>query len=200
LALRIFSSNKEVEVPDDVLVTQYKSNGDMAILGTLFKRYSHLVFGVCMKYLKNEAMAEDMSMQVFEKLITSLKEHEIQNFRPWLHMVTRNECLMYLRKQKGQHVTELEPSRTENDDEVMEFAAEEHLDDVEWKEMQLDVLEEGIQSLNEEQRLCIELFYLQKKSYQEVADLTGYDLKKVKSYIQNGKRNLRIFMEKRNAG
>ncbi len=172
----------------------------MAILGTLFKRYSHLVFGVCMKYLKNEAMAEDMSMQVFEKLITSLKEHEIQNFRPWLHMVTRNECLMYLRKQKGQHVTELEPSRTENDDEVMEFAAEEHLDDVEWKEMQLDVLEEGIQSLNEEQRLCIELFYLQKKSYQEVADLTGYDLKKVKSYIQNGKRNLRIFMEKRNAG
>lgn len=172
----------------------------MAILGTLFKRYSHLVFGVCMKYLKNEAMAEDMSMQVFEKLITSLKEHEIQNFRPWLHMVTRNECLMHLRKQKGQQVTELEPSRTENDDEVMEFAAEEHLDDVEWKEMQLDVLEEGIKSLNEEQRLCIELFYLQKKSYQEVADLTGYDLKKVKSYIQNGKRNLRIFMEKRNAG
>lgn len=183
-----------------MLITQYKTGGDMAVVGELFKRYSHLVFGVCMKYLKNEALSEDMSMQVFEKLITGLKDHDINNFRPWLHMVTRNECLMYLRKKKNIHTEELEPSRRENDDTNMEFAAEDHLDEVEWKDMQLDILEEGIKSLKEEQKLCIELFYLQKKSYQEVADLTGFDMKNVKSYIQNGKRNLRIYMENNDAG
>ena len=200
MALKIFRSKQQTEVPDDVLITQYKTGGDMAVVGELFKRYSHLVFGVCMKYLKNEALSEDMSMQVFEKLITGLKDHDINNFRPWLHMVTRNECLMYLRKKKNIHTEELEPSRRENDDTNMEFAAEDHLDEVEWKDMQLDILEEGIKSLKEEQKLCIELFYLQKKSYQEVADLTGFDMKNVKSYIQNGKRNLRIYMENNDAG
>jgi RNA polymerase sigma factor (sigma-70 family) len=200
LALRIFRSPKDAEVPDEVLIAQYKTSGDLAVVGQLFKRYAHLVYGVSMKYLKNEALAEDLSMQVFEKLITSLKEHEVNNFRPWLHMVTRNECLMLLRKDKQTTVTPLEPSRTEGEDEVMEFAAEDHLDDVTWKEEQLELLEEAIRELNEEQKMCIELFYLQKKSYQEVAEATGYDLKQVKSYIQNGKRNLRIYMEQRNAG
>ncbi len=200
MALRLFRSPKDAEVPDEVLITQYKNSGDLAVVGQLFKRYAHLVFGVSMKYLKNEALAEDLSMQVFEKLITSLKEHEVNNFRPWLHMVTRNECLMFLRKDKQSPVAPLEPSRTEGEDEVMEFAAEDHLDDVTWKEEQLELLEEAIRELSEEQKTCIEMFYLQKKSYQEVAEITGYELKQVKSYIQNGKRNLRIYMEQRNAG
>lgn len=200
MALRLFRSPKDAEVPDEVLITQYKNSGDLAVVGQLFKRYAHLVFGVSMKYLKNEALAEDLSMQVFEKLITSLKEHEVNNFRPWLHMVTRNECLMFLRKDKQSPVAPLEPSRAEGEDEVMEFAAEDHLDDVTWKEEQLELLEEAIRELSEEQKTCIEMFYLQKKSYQEVAEITGYELKQVKSYIQNGKRNLRIYMEQRNAG
>ncbi len=184
-----------------MLLTQYRISGDLSIVGELYKRYSHLVFGVCMKYLKNEALAEDLSMQVFEKLITDLKNHEVNNFRPWLHMVTRNECLMHLRRDKKMRVVELEPGRTEDDDaDVVEFASEEHLDDVHLKEEQLVMLEAGIRELNEDQRTCIELFFLHKRSYQEIADLTGYDLNKVKSYIQNGKRNLRIYMEKRNAG
>jgi len=199
--LNLFSRKEQVTVQDEVLLTQYRISGDLSIVGELYKRYSHLVFGVCMKYLKNEALAEDLSMQVFEKLITDLKNHEVNNFRPWLHMVTRNECLMHLRRDKKMRVVELEPGRTEDDDaDVVEFASEEHLDDVHLKEEQLVMLEAGIRELNEDQRTCIELFFLHKRSYQEIADLTGYDLNKVKSYIQNGKRNLRIYMEKRNAG
>ncbi|HAE12930.1 MAG: sigma-70 family RNA polymerase sigma factor [Chitinophagales bacterium] len=199
--MNLFSRKEQVTVQDEVLLTQYRISGDLSIVGELYKRYSHLVFGVCMKYLKNEALAEDLSMQVFEKLITDLKNHEVNNFRPWLHMVTRNECLMHLRRDKKMRVVELEPGRTEDDDaDVVEFASEEHLDDVHLKEEQLVMLEAGIRELNEDQRTCIELFFLHKRSYQEIADLTGYDLNKVKSYIQNGKRNLRIYMEKRNAG
>ena len=199
--MNLFSRKEQVTVQDEVLLTQYRISGDLSIVGELYKRYSHLVFGVCMKYLKNEALAEDLSMQVFEKLITDLKNQEVNNFRPWLHMVTRNECLMHLRRDKKMRVVELEPGRTEDDDaDVVEFASEEHLDDVHLKEEQLVMLEAGIRELNEDQRTCIELFFLHKRSYQEIADLTGYDLNKVKSYIQNGKRNLRIYMEKRNAG
>ena len=199
--MNLFSRKEQVTVQDEVLLTQYRISGDLSIVGELYKRYSHLVFGVCMKYLKNEALAEDLSMQVFEKLITDLKNHEVNNFRPWLHMVTRNECLMHLRRDKKMRVVELEPGRTEDDDaDVVEFASEEHLDDVHLKEEQLVMLEAGIRELNEDQRTCIELFFLHKRSYQEIADLTGYDLNKVKSYIQNGKRNLSIYIAKRNAG
>jgi RNA polymerase sigma-70 factor (ECF subfamily) len=60
-----------------------------------------------------------------------------------------------------------------------------------------DLLEEAIQELSEEQKLCVNLFYLQKKSYQQITDRTGFTLMQVKSYIQNGKRNLKIILEKK---
>lgn len=198
--MRLFSKKEQVHVQDEVLITQYRSSGDLAIVGEIYKRYAHLVFGVCMKYLKNEAQAEDLSMQVFEKLITDLKGHEIKNFRPWLHMVTKNECLMHLRRDKRMHIVELDAGREEDEDAGVEIIDDSHPDDVLLKEMHLNLLEAGIRELNSEQKTCIELFFLHKKSYQEVADITGYELGKVKSYIQNGKRNLRIYLENRNAG
>jgi RNA polymerase sigma-70 factor (ECF subfamily) len=198
--LGLFTNKEKIHVQDEVLLTEYRNSGDIAIVGEIYKRYAHLVFGVCMKYLKNIAAAEDMSMHVFEKLISDLKEHDIKNFRPWLHMVTRNECLMQLRRSKKMHIVDFNDGQEEDEDAVVEFAEESHLDDVAFKEVQLDVLEAGIKELGTEQKVCIELFYLEKKSYQEVAEQTGYDINKVKSYIQNGKRNLRIYMEKRNAG
>lgn len=198
--MRLFKKQELTPVQDEVLITQYRISGDVAIVGEIYKRYAHLVFGVCMKYLKQEAAAEDMSMQVFEKLITDLKNHEINNFKPWLHMVTRNECLMALRKEKKLHVVELQDNKEDDDTDGVEFSSEDHLDDAWLKETQLNLLEDGIRELNAEQRICIELFFLHQKSYQEISEITSYDLNKVKSYIQNGKRNLRIFMEKRNAG
>jgi len=184
---------------DEDLIASYRQTGDMEVVGTLYKRYMHMVFGVAMKYMKEAEEAQDITMMVFEKLITDLKTHQIQQFKPWLYMVAKNQCLMVLRKRKGHETTALPEYNLENEDEGgMESALSDHLDDSALKEAQLVNLEEGIKTLNEEQRICVELFYLRDKSYVEVAEITGYDLKQVKSYIQNGKRNLKIYLSKSN--
>lgn len=195
-----FSRSKNVNTLDDsVLIAEYKRTGDNNYVGELFKRYAHLVLGVCMKYLKNADEAQDMTMIVFEKLLSDLKKHEVEHFKSWLYMVTKNQCLMLLRKQKGKETVEININSSEDDDEKsVENDLVGHLDDVDLKEVKLQQLEEGITKLNSEQKICVELFYLQNKSYVEVAEITGYELNQVKSYIQNGKRNLKIYLEKKN--
>ena len=55
----------------------------------------------------------------------------------------------------------------------------------------------SLEELNPEQKQCLILFYLEKKSYQEISENTGFSLMQVKSYIQNGKRNLKILLDKK---
>ncbi len=157
------------------------------MLGPLFKKYMHLVYGVCLKYLKNSEDAKDAVMQIFEKLIATLKDQEIEKFDSWLYVTSRNHCLMQLRSTKRK-VDFKEGVFMENQ-YFLHHNNEENL------EQDLELLKKGIQTLNKEQKSCITLFYLEKKSYQEISDSTGYNLQKVKSYLQNGKRNLKIFME-----
>jgi len=194
-----FSRSKNVNTLDDTfLIAEYKRTGDNNYVGELFKRYAHLVLGVCLKYLKNADEAQDMTMIVFEKLLSDLKKHEVEHFKSWLYMVAKNQCLMQLRKQKGKETVEININSSEEDDEKsVEKDLTGHHDDVDLKEIKLQQLEEGITKLNSEQKICVELFYLQNKSYVEVAEITGFELNQVKSYIQNGKRNLKIYLEKR---
>jgi len=175
------------QLSDEELVLHYQNDGSNDVIGEVYKRYGHLVMGTCMKYLKNRADAEDMTMTIFEKLPNKLVNHKIERFKSWLYMVTKNECLMLLRK-NGPVSTEI-TRQLEADDEL-------HL--VQAKEVQYEILEEAITDLKEDQRKCIELFYLERKSYQEITSLLQMDLKKVKSAIQNGKRNLKLTLEKRN--
>ncbi len=177
------TSNTDLE-----LIALYKGSNDNACIGELFKRYTHLVFGICMKYLKDEDDAKDAVMNIFEKLPEDLKKHDIAQFKPWLFSVARNHCLMDLRNTASKQTKDLEMAR--DYETIMETDTELHLD----KEQALNDLEAAIKELKTEQKVCVELFYLQEKSYQEVADITGYDLNKVKSAIQNGKRNLKILM------
>ncbi|HMU69048.1 MAG TPA: sigma-70 family RNA polymerase sigma factor [Chitinophagales bacterium] len=188
------------EMTDEALIEAYKQSGDTSLVGELYKRYAHLVYGVGLKYMKDPEEAQDVAMMVFEKLMVDLKQHQVQQFKPWLYMVAKNQCLMLIRKRKGHETVELPEYNLENDEDGgMESGLTAHLDDdSDIKEAQLNRLEEGIKTLNEEQKICVELFYLQDKSYVEVAEITGYDLKQVKSYIQNGKRNLKIFLTKQN--
>lgn len=168
--------------------------GDKNALGVLFKRYTHQLYGVCLKYLKDADESKDAVMNIFEKLQSDLFKHEITFFKSWLHTVTRNHCLMILRSRKGIF------HQTMDDDvsglRVVEMQAVWHPDDAVDKETTYKNLEEAIKKLKEEQRICIELFYLQEKSYKEVSDLTGLSLLNVKSHIQNGKRNLKIILER----
>lgn len=154
-------------------------------MGVLFKRYTHLAVGTAMKYLKNPADAEDITMQVFEKLLKELKNKEVTYFKSYLYMTVKNQCLMQLRKKKLPIAPELEESQIESEDLLAEKQA---------LEQKLELLEQSMETLPDDQQQCIRLFFLEKKSYQEVQDLTGLDYKQVKSHIQNGKRNLKRIM------
>lgn len=179
---------------DEELVRTYKKSKNTKLIGELFDRYTHLVFGVSMKYLKDEEDSRDAVMQIFEDLHYKLSNHNISNFKSWVYSVTKNHCLMALRKMKsGEQVKKIMYEKTNR--EIMESAAVFHLNDTDDINDKIPHLKKGIEKLKMEQRTCIELLYLQNKSYFEVAEITGFDLKKVKSYIQNGKRNLKIFLE-----
>ncbi|MEP2771699.1 MAG: sigma-70 family RNA polymerase sigma factor [Fulvivirga sp.] len=173
------------------LIESYKKTHDLAILGKLYQPFMHLVYGVCLKYLKNREASQDAVMQVFELLVKKVKTHKIENFKSWLYVVTKNFCLMELRSKKHQIARESK----DIDDGVVENELLLHHKNDSIDEDNLVMLEKCIDQLQKEQKTCIELFYLEKKSYKEVETLTHYDLKQVKSYIQNGKRNLKNCME-----
>jgi len=184
----MLSLEKYKQLTDHDLILRYKESGELAIVGELYNRYMSLVFGVCLKYLKDREESKDAVMQIFEKLVTSLREHEIMNFKSWLYATSRNHCLMQLRAQKGKNFQEIT-------EVFMETRTGLHLEDESEMESNLSKLENCIEQLVAEQKSCIRLFYIQQKCYKEIVALTGFDDKKVKSYIQNGKRNLKICMD-----
>lgn len=170
---------------DSELIQLYQQRDDKEAIGVLFERYYHLVLGVGLKYLQNSEAAKDMSMRVFEKLIRELKNYKIEYFKAWLYRVAQNECLMEMRKNKKITInaSEMQIVSVESDDKM-------HL--LMEKESTLNKMEEELEHLPHEQRDCIKMFYLQKKSYSEICSLTGFTFMQVKSFIQNGKRNLKI--------
>ena len=174
---------------DEELAALFGKNNDMEILGMLYKRYIDLVYGVSLKYLKNREDAKDAVMEIFEHISTALARHEVRNFKSWLHVSTRNHCLMKLRAAKNQNFSEI------NEEIFMEIPDAMNHNDEKSAEDELDKLEYCIETLKNEQKTCIELFYLKHKSYQEIESQTRFPLSKVKSFIQNGKRNLKICME-----
>ena len=175
------------DLEDKELLQRYYQNYDNDLLGVLLKRYTMLLLGVCMKYLKNEEDAKDSVQQVFLKVINDLPKYKVEFFKSWLYMVAKNYCLMKLRD-KGKFTTELSDHMlaTPDDTEDKTIALE--------KDQHLNQMEQAMKQLNEEQHICINSFYLQKQTYQQISDDTGYTVMQVKSHIQNGKRNLKIFM------
>jgi RNA polymerase sigma factor (sigma-70 family) len=178
---------KPDEADEIKLLHNYRETGDLAILGDLYGKYMPLVFGVCLKYLKDEEIAKDAVMGVFEELITKAKQHEVKQFRSWLYVLARNYCLMQLRAGKKMEVVNL--------DDFMEFTPILHPDDNN-REAALTALEKCMEHLSAPQQQSVDLFYLKEKCYKEITELTGFTLNEVKSYIQNGKRNLKICLEK----
>jgi RNA polymerase sigma factor (sigma-70 family) len=180
------NKTKPNEAGDDDLLQSYRQTGDLAVLGQLYEKYMPLVYGVCLKYLQDEEQSKDAVMQIFEELIVKATRHEVKQFRSWLYVLSRNFCLMQLRANQKMPTLSM--------DEVMEFPFVLHPDE-ESKEDNLQQLEKCMQKLTPAQQQSIDLFYIKEKCYKEVADATGYTLNEVKSYIQNGKRNLKICLE-----
>lgn len=159
------------------------------MLAQLYLRYSDLVYGTSLKYLKDAEEAKDAVMNIYQELLVKLQTHEVDNFKGWLYVVAKNHCLMQLRKEKKMVTVEFTPT-------VMQSENFEHLDSVLEKENELKKLEYCIEHLPQEQKQSIQLFYLENKCYNEIAEQTGYEWNKVRSLIQNGRRNLKICMEK----
>jgi RNA polymerase sigma factor (sigma-70 family) len=178
-------------ISDQQLLNSFYSSRDNHWLGILLQRYTLLLLGVCMKYLKNEEEAKDCVQQVFLKAITELHKYKVEYFKSWLYMVAKNHCLMKLRDKQTRNPAEIkdEMAITPGDDPGLAP----HLE----KDRQLEMMEECLQELNKDQKQCVTLFYLEKRSYNEIADITGFTLMQVKSYIQNGKRNLKILLERK---
>ncbi len=174
---------------DKELVALYKQSGDMAVLGELYQRYMELVYGVCLKYYKEPETAKDSVMLIFEELVQKLKRHEVDNFKGWLHQLAKNHCLMQLRTPKNLKTVEFKP-------ELVQSEADAHLNGVMEKEENFKKMEYCLGTLVTEQRETIKLFYLEGKCYNEIVDITGQEWNQVRSLIQNGRRNLKICMEK----
>jgi RNA polymerase sigma-70 factor (ECF subfamily) len=186
--MNFFTRKKNFEDADDhELLNSYCESGDLAILGKLYEKQVPLVYGVCLKYLKDEEIAKDAVMGIFEELVTKAKQHDIKQFRSWLYVLSRNYCLMQLRSAKRMELVNL--------DDFMEFSPFVHPDDNN-REQTMTALERCMDKLTPAQKQSIGLFYLKEQCYKEIAVVTGFSLNEVKSYIQNGKRNLKICLEK----
>ena len=184
--------NKPQQETDQQLLDRYRASEELEYLGILYERYTELVYGVCLKYLKDEGLAEDAVMAIFEELVEKVKKHDIQQFRGWLHVVTRNHCLMYLRREKKNLTVSYQP-------ELMQSVDSRHhtIEIEEDGNGHLSHLQECMDQLPDKQKSCIELFYLDGKSYKEIAELKEEAIGKIRSNIQNGRRNLKNCIEKK---
>lgn len=181
------------EMPDEQLLARYLETENKELIAILFERYTHLVYGICLKYFQDSDACKDAVMEIFEGLFHKLSCHKVINFRNWLYSVTRNHCLMVLRKAGSINRTKTGFQSHEGDAVFPEYLAEE-------EELMYSnsLIMSAVENLNEEQGNCIRLMYIEDKSYRDISSITGYTLNEVKSHIQNGKRNLKNFLLEQN--
>lgn len=172
------------------MLASYRQSGNLSLLAELYQRYIDLLYAACLKYLKEPETAKDAVMAVFEELVLKLRKHEVDNFKGWLYTLAKNHCLMQLRSAKRLKINELDPERMQLNEDL-------HLNGIMEKEEHLNKLNECLQTLSPEQKTTVELFYLQDKCYNEIAAITGLEWNKVRSHIQNGRRNLKICIEQK---
>jgi len=177
-------------ISDQELLDRFNNDHDNQWLGILLERYTLLLLGVCMKYLKNEEQARDSVQQIFLKAITELQKYRVEYFKSWIYMVAKNHCLMQLRDKPGKNTVEVRES-------IVAESEETDKEELLLNERTYEYLGEALKELNTDQQLCVTLFYIEKKSYQQISEQTGYSMMQVKSHIQNGKRNMKIIIEKK---
>ena len=174
-------------------MAQYQKDTKPETLGKLYAPFMEMVLAIGLKYFQDRQKAEDLVMKVYEKLVEKAKHHEVNNFSSWLYSLAKNECLMELRKKKREYSTE----EFNYQQQFMESEKMLHLFTENKEQAQFSALEACLDELNAEQKLCVEKFYLQNKTYKEIVAETAFDYNRVKSHIQNGKRNLKHCIEEK---
>jgi RNA polymerase sigma-70 factor (ECF subfamily) len=186
---QVIKNNTWLEQTDDALLKLFRETLNQQVLATLYLRYTDLVYGTALKYLSDAEAAKDASIDIYQELVDKIPSHEVSHFKGWLYTLVKNHCLQKIRKQKRAVMVSM-------DIEFMQLGSFEHLDTVLEKENEFQKLELCVKKLPAKQKTSIELFYFQKKCYEEIADILSEDWNKVRSLIQNGRRNLKICMEK----
>jgi len=176
------------ELSDEALIDEYLLTGDKDLIGILFERYTHLVYGICLRYINDHEQRKDAVMEIFESLFDKLAVHKVSCFRNWLYSVARNHCLMMIRKAAG---AERMRQRVSDESDVYAWQPDLRVPEEEC------LVQEAVGQLPGEQKRCLSLLYLEDKSYRDISETTGYSLNQVKSYVQNGKRNLKIYIQSR---
>ena len=185
---------------DENLIQRYKYTDDKDAFAELYHRYRHLVFGVCLKYLANHNDSEDMTSLVFEKLLTKPPGEEVESFKAWLYKITVNECLGGVRKEQTRSkVEENFKNLEERSQKFMENEGFARLISKGLPKGPEHDLEDLIEKLPKEQKQCLKLFYVKRLRYKAIATKLDIDERKVKSALQNGKRNLKMLFLKMNA-
>ncbi len=188
--MNFFRSNTPDQWTDEELLARYKAGGDARYLGFLYERYMPMVYGVCMKILNDPGKSEDAVMNIYEELVRKTREHQIESFRGWLYVLARNHCLMEWRKNHRR------PTHYHAPENMEHFDAVEAAFEVELPVADNKPLEKCLGELPQHQRRSVEMFYFEEKTYKEIAEITAEEVGKVRSYIQNGRRNLKICLEK----
>ena len=196
IPVALFTSSENSTLKDEELISKYRFSHDNSYLGELFLRYIPYIYGVSLGALKNQREAEELTMTVYNKISSDLKRIEVKNFSTWLHQLVKSLCSIEVKKKSagdGESKDILIEELTNNDQEIFINAGDSKDD----KSTKIDTnnLRLAINTLNENQKICIDLFYIQNKSYQEVADITGFSINQVKTNIQNGKRLLKTYLE-----
>lgn len=168
----------------------YCQKKDKKYWGVLYARYMPMIYGVALKYLRNISDAQDAVMQIFEDLTVKVLHTSVKAFKPWLYVCVRNYCLMELRRRSA----DLSVNFDEN---FMDFCDDFNPDDIRKEAEKEKVLQKCIEALPEKQRISICRFFMEDRSYKEIEEATGFSLKLIKSFIQNGKRNLKLCLEKK---
>jgi RNA polymerase sigma-70 factor (ECF subfamily) len=187
--LQFSRTNIHAQLSDEHLLAAYVQENDAGALGKLYERYMPMVFGVCLKILKDNGKAEDAVMAIYEELTHKAKSHEISAFRGWLYVLARNHCLMEWRKNHRR------PTDHHAPEDMVRYDAVEAAFEYELPK-QTDPLNKCLAELTEQQRNCVQWFYYEDHSYKDIADMIKEEIGKVRSYIQNGRRNLRLCLEK----
>lgn len=191
---QFFRSDTPGQWTDEALLARYQSSGEARYLGVLYERYMPMVYGVCLKILRDPGKSEDAVMSIYEELVRKAREHQVESFRGWLYVLARNHCLMEWRKNHRR------PTDYHAPEDMVRYDAVEAAFEVELPDAEDKSLEKCLEQLPANQRTSVQMFYLEEKSYKEIAGLLAEEVGKIRSYIQNGRRNLKICLEKTGAG
>lgn len=191
---QFFRSNTPGQQTDEELLARYRSTGEARYLGVLYERYMPMVYGVCLKIMRDPGKSEDAVMNIYEELVRKVMEHQVESFRGWLYVLARNHCLMEWRKNQRR------PTDYHAPEDMVHYDAVEAAFEVELPAAENKALEKCLENLPDHQRTSVQMFYLEEKSYKEIAGLLAEEIGKIRSYIQNGRRNLKICLEKTGAG